>query len=86
MGCRSMPLFYEANWLQVDFYQKTEDGWPHGYKACLVALEINRSLVLIMTIDEMFEPVAKMTTVRILLTLVAAQSWPLFQMDVKNMF
>lgn len=36
--------------------------------------------------DENFAIVAKMTTIRILLVLAASQSWPLFQMDVKNAF
>lgn len=35
---------------------------------------------------ETFTPVAKMMTVRILLALVASQSWPLFQMEDQNAF
>jgi Reverse transcriptase (RNA-dependent DNA polymerase) len=35
---------------------------------------------------ETFTPVAKMNTVRILMSVVVTHEWPLFQMDVKNIF
>ena len=36
--------------------------------------------------QEMFAPVAKLNSVRILLSLAANQDWPLLQFDVKNPF
>ena len=33
-----------------------------------------------------FSPVAKMTSIRLLLSMVAISSWPLYQLDIKNAF
>lgn len=36
--------------------------------------------------EEAFAPVAKMKSVRLLLSIAANRDWPLFQLDVKNAF
>eukprot|EP00268_Persea_americana_P067868 TRINITY_DN9389_c0_g1_i14.p1 TRINITY_DN9389_c0_g1~~TRINITY_DN9389_c0_g1_i14.p1 ORF type:complete len:382 (-),score=56.41 TRINITY_DN9389_c0_g1_i14:482-1627(-) len=60
------------------------NGTLDRYKARLVALG-NRQVYGI-DYEETFAPVAKMTTVRTILAIAASQSWPLYQMDVKNAF
>ncbi|KAH9780093.1 protein kinase domain-containing protein [Citrus sinensis] len=63
------------------------DCW-HGsldrYKARLVVLGNKQEYGV--NYKETFAPVAKMTTVRTIISIAASQGWPLHQMDVKNAF
>ena len=36
--------------------------------------------------EETFAPVAKMTMLRTIITIVASQNWSLYQIDIKNAF
>ncbi|RDX84635.1 hypothetical protein CR513_34284, partial [Mucuna pruriens] len=54
------------------------------YKAQLVVLENKQEYGL--DYNETFAPIAKMTTICILLALAVSQSWPLHQMNVKDAF
>ena len=60
------------------------DGTVDCYKACLVARGFTQEYEI--DHEETFVPVARLSSVRILIAISAARKWPLFQMDVKNDF
>ena len=60
------------------------DGSVERYKVRLVAKRFTQTLGI--DYQETFAPVAKMNSIRVLLSLAVNSSWPLHQLNVKNAF
>ncbi|GJU77538.1 ribonuclease H-like domain-containing protein [Tanacetum coccineum] len=60
------------------------DGSLSRYKACLVAN--GRSQIEGIDCDETFSPVVKPATIHTVLSLALSRDWPIYQLDVKNVF
>jgi Reverse transcriptase (RNA-dependent DNA polymerase) len=59
-------------------------GEVERYKARLVAKGYKQKAVI--DYEEVFAPVARMETIRLLISLAAQNKWSIFQMDVKSAF
>jgi Reverse transcriptase (RNA-dependent DNA polymerase) len=64
--------------------KQNPEGRVEHYKARLVAKGYSQTYDI--DYDETFEPVAKMSTVRALVSLAANEGWKLHQLDVNNVF
>jgi len=60
------------------------DGSVNRYKARLVAKGYAQTYGI--DYEKTYSPVAKMTTIRIIIAMAVAKGWSLHQMDVKNVF
>jgi hypothetical protein len=66
------------------YREQNLDGKVKRYKARLVAKGYSQTYGV--DYDGTFAPVAKMNTIRALISIAANNKWKLFQMDVKNAF
>jgi Reverse transcriptase (RNA-dependent DNA polymerase) len=64
--------------------KQTPEGKVERYKTRLVTKEYSQTYSI--DYDETFAQVAKMGTVRMLVSCIANFNWPLHQLDVKNAF
>ena len=69
---------------QIDRTKTCSDGSIERYKACLVVKGFTQEYEI--DYEENFAPVARISSVRVLLAIAAASKLDIFQMDVKNAF
>lgn len=81
MGLPSNKVAIGSQWVYKTKFNS--DGMVERYKVRLV---VNGNKQVEGNYNETFAPVVRLTTVRTLLRLVAANDWEVYQMDVNNAF
>ena len=64
------------------------EDWPDGWVDHLKALLVAKGYTQVNGSDyyDTFSSIVKIALVRLLLSMAAIQSWPLYQLDIKNVF
>jgi hypothetical protein len=82
--CPKGKKVVDCKWVYT--VKQDANGQIKRYKARLVARGYSQSQTYEIDYDETFAPVAKMSTIRTLISCAANFDWPLYQLDVKNAF
>ncbi|KAH0747439.1 hypothetical protein KY285_009096 [Solanum tuberosum] len=80
-------LLLFAKWKESSGYSQSkliQNGSVARLKAILVAKEYAQTYGV--DYSDTFSPVAKLTFVRLFISLAASENWPLHQLDIKNVF
>jgi len=81
----SYPLYIKPiDYKWVYYVKLNSDGSLNRYKVRLVVLGNKHEYDI--DYDETFAPVAKMTTIKTIISITTSNSWFLDQMDMKNAF
>jgi len=84
MGAGGSAGRLSADWAQVGVHSEAERARRGG--AAQGAAGCQRIRAARIDFEEVFAPVARMESVRLLLALAAARSWKVHHMDVKSAF
>ena len=85
MALGAFTYWKEGYWLLLGVYRKFNlDGSVARLKARLVAKDYAQTYGV--DYSDTFSPVAKLTSVRVFISLVVSYDWDLHQLDIKNVF
>ena len=85
MGTDYTSIWEEANWCQVDLYDQVQVNWrDRSLQARLVVKGCKQKTGI--DYFEVFAPVARLDTLRMITSIAANNSYKIYQMDVTSAF